>query len=142
MAEFDNLYAHGFVRVAAASPRVHLADPASNARETIDLMRKADKAGAAVCIFPELGLSGYTIDDLHMQSTLLAAVREAIARVKHASKSLAPVVVVGAPIQIGDPRAIGVFSPCERNQRQRERPACIRSWRGSSASCCCSAPRA
>lgn len=90
MAEFDNLYAHGFVRVAAASPRVHLADPASNARETIDLMRKADKAGAAVCIFPELGLSGYTIDDLHMQSTLLAAVREAIARVKHASKSLAP----------------------------------------------------
>ena len=101
MAEFDNLYAHGFVRVAAASPRVHLADPASNARETIELMRKADKAGAAVCIFPELGLSGYTIDDLHMQSTLLAAVREAIARVKHASKSLAPVVVVGAPIQIG-----------------------------------------
>ncbi|MCF8509105.1 MAG: hypothetical protein K9G83_10240, partial [Hyphomonadaceae bacterium] len=67
MAEFDNLYAHGFVRVAAASPRVHLADPASNARETIELMRKADKAGAAVCIFPELGLSGYTIDDLHMQ---------------------------------------------------------------------------
>lgn len=101
MAEFDNLYAHGFVRVAAASPRVHLADPASNARETIDLMRKAGKAGAAVCIFPELGLSGYTIDDLHMQSTLLAAVREAIARVRHASKSLAPVVVVGAPIQVG-----------------------------------------
>jgi NAD+ synthase (glutamine-hydrolysing) len=101
MAEFDNLYAHGFVRVAAASPRVHLADPAGNARETIDLMRKADKAGAAVCIFPELGLSGYTIDDLHMQSTLLAAVRDAIAKVKHASKSLAPVVVVGAPIQVG-----------------------------------------
>ena len=49
MAEFNNLYAHGFVRVAAASPRVHLADPASNARETIELMRKADKAGASSC---------------------------------------------------------------------------------------------
>jgi NAD+ synthase (glutamine-hydrolysing) len=101
MAEFNNLYAHGFVRVAAASPRVSLADPAGNARETIDLMRKADKAGAALVVFPELGLSGYTIDDLHMQSTLLAAVREAIAKVKDASKSLAPVVVVGAPIQVG-----------------------------------------
>jgi len=101
MVEFNNLYAHGFVRVAAASPRVHLADPAANARETIDLMRKADKAGAALVVFPELGMSGYTLDDLHLQSTLLTAVREAIAKVKEASKSLAPVVVVGAPIQVG-----------------------------------------
>ena len=101
MAEFNNLYAHGFVRVAAASPRVHLADPASNARETIELMRKADKASAAVCVFPELGLAGYTIDDLHMQATLLAAVLEAIAKVKEASRSLSPVVVVGAPILVG-----------------------------------------
>ena len=101
MAEFNNLYAHGFVRVAAASPRVHLGDPASNARETIELMRKADKTGAAVCVFPELGLSGYTLDDLHMQAALLAAVLDAIARVKDASRSLAPVVVVGAPILVG-----------------------------------------
>jgi NAD+ synthase (glutamine-hydrolysing) len=101
MAEFNNLYAHGFVRVAAASPRVHLADPASNAHETIELMRKADAAGAALVVFPELGMSGYTLDDLHLQSTLLSAVREAIAKVKKASKSLSPVVVIGAPIQVG-----------------------------------------
>ncbi len=101
MVEFNNLYAHGFVRVAAASPRVHLADPASNARETIDLMRKADKAGAALVVFPELGMSGYTLDDLHLQSTLLTAVREAITKVKEASKSLSPVAVIGAPIQVG-----------------------------------------
>ena len=101
MAEFNNLYAHGFVRVAAASPRVHLADPAANARETIELMRKADKAGAAVVVFPELGLSGYTIDDLHMQASLLSAVLDAIAKVKDASRSLAPVIVIGAPIQVG-----------------------------------------
>jgi len=100
-AAFNNLYAHGFVRIAAASPRVHLADPAANARETIELARKADKAGAALIVFPELGLSGYTLDDLHMQSTLLTAVREAIARVKEASRSLAPVIVVGAPIEVG-----------------------------------------
>jgi manganese/iron transport system ATP-binding protein len=86
MAEFDNLYAHGFVRVAAASPRVHLADPASNARETIDLMRTADTAGATVCIFPELGLSGYTIDDLHMQAALLDAVDRQIGELSGGQK--------------------------------------------------------
>ena len=100
MAEFNNLYAHGFVRVAAASPRVHLADPAANARETIELMRQADKAGAAVCVFPELGLSGYTLDDLHLQSALLDAVRDAIGKVRTASRTLAPVVIVGAPLRI------------------------------------------
>ncbi len=101
MAEFNNLYAHGFVRAAACSPQVRLADPASNARETIELMRKADKAGAVLCVFPELGLSGYTLDDLHLQSALLASVLEAIAKVKTASKSLAPVILVGAPIMVG-----------------------------------------
>ena len=100
-AAFNNLYAHGFVRVAAASPRVHLADPAANARETIELARKADKTGAALVVFPELGISGYTLDDLHMQASLLTAVREAIARVKEASRSLAPVIVVGAPLEVG-----------------------------------------
>src|SRR6185503_9625894 len=101
MAQFNNLYAHGFIRAAACSPVVHLADPAANARETIELMRKADKAGAALAVFPELGLSGYTLDDLHLQSTLLDAVREAIGKVKAASKSLAPVILVGAPIMVG-----------------------------------------
>jgi NAD+ synthase (glutamine-hydrolysing) len=63
--------------------------------------RKADKAGAALVVFPELGMSGYTLDDLHMQATLLTAVRDAIARVKEASRSLAPVIVVGAPLEVG-----------------------------------------
>jgi NAD+ synthase (glutamine-hydrolysing) len=101
MPEFNNLYAHGFIRAAAASPKVALGDPASNARETIELMRKANKAGAALAVFPELGLSGYTLDDLHLQSALLASVREAIGKVKTASKSLAPVILVGAPIMVG-----------------------------------------
>jgi len=99
MAEFNNLYAHGFVRVAAASPRVHLADPLANARETIVLMREADSVGAAVLACPELGVSGYTLDDLHLQSTLLASVREALARIVEASKTLSLVTIVGAPLQ-------------------------------------------
>ncbi|HVY87661.1 MAG TPA: NAD(+) synthase [Hyphomonadaceae bacterium] len=101
MAEFNNLYAHGFVRVAAASPRVQLADPAANARETIELARQADSKGAVLAVFPELGISGYTLDDLHMQSTLLTSVREAIGKIREASKSLTPVILVGAPIRVG-----------------------------------------
>lgn len=101
MAEFRNLYARGFARVAAASPRVHLADPAANARETIELMRKADEARVALLVCPELGLSGYTLDDLHLQAALLGAVREALAEVVKASTTLAPVVIVGAPLMAG-----------------------------------------
>jgi NAD+ synthase (glutamine-hydrolysing) len=101
MTEFRNLYAHGFARIAAASPRVYLADPAANARETIALMRRADADRAALLVCPELGLSGYTLDDLHMQSALLGAVREAAAEVVKASTTLSPVVVVGAPLLVG-----------------------------------------
>jgi NAD+ synthase (glutamine-hydrolysing) len=101
MTEFRNLYAHGFARIAAASPRVYLADPAANARETIALMRRADADRAALLVCPELGLSGYTLDDLHMQSALLGAVREAAAEVVKASAALSPVVVVGAPLMVG-----------------------------------------
>src|SRR6201995_6106475 len=100
MTEFRNLYAHGFARIAAASPRVYLADPAANARETIALMRRADAARAALLVCPELGLSGYTLDDLHMQSALLAAVREAIAKIAEASRTLSSIVLVGAPITV------------------------------------------
>jgi NAD+ synthase (glutamine-hydrolysing) len=100
MADFNNLYAHGLARLAAASPRVHLADPLSNARETIELMRRADAGHAALLVCPELGLSGYTLDDLHMQSALLASVREAIARIVTASATLSPLVLAGAPLEI------------------------------------------
>jgi NAD+ synthase (glutamine-hydrolysing) len=97
---FDNLYAHGFVRVAAASPRVHLADPAANARETIALMRQADERGCGLLVFPELGLSGYSLDDLHLQASLLEAVSEALGKVVEASRTLAPLVFVGAPLAV------------------------------------------
>jgi NAD+ synthase (glutamine-hydrolysing) len=101
MAEFDNLYAHGFVRVAACSPRVRVADPKANARTTIAMMRKAHESQAGLLICPELGISGYSLDDLHMQDALLAAVREAIAEIVEESRHLLPVVAVGAPLGVG-----------------------------------------
>jgi predicted amidohydrolase len=98
---FFSLYAQGMARVAACTPRVEIADPAANAKAHIVLAKQAHEAGAAVAVFPELSLSAYAIDDLHMQATLLAAVETAIGEVAKASKSLTPVIVLGAPIRRG-----------------------------------------
>ena len=99
MDPFHSLYSHGFVRIAAAVPNVRIADPAFNAQRTVELARAASDQHAAVVVFPELGLSGYAIDDLLHQQSLTDAVLEAIAAVLAASASLEPVIVVGAPLE-------------------------------------------
>jgi NAD+ synthase (glutamine-hydrolysing) len=96
---FESLYSHGFVRVAAAVPHVRLADPEFNAERTLDLARRASEQGAALVIFPELGLSAYSIEDLLHQEAVTDSVLEAIAGLAARSVSLAPVLVVGAPIR-------------------------------------------
>jgi len=96
---FNSLYSHGFVRIAAAVPNVRIADPAFNAQRTVELAGRASDQHAALVVFPELGLSGYAIDDLLHQQSLTDAVLEAIAAVVAASASLEPVVVVGAPLE-------------------------------------------
>jgi NAD+ synthase (glutamine-hydrolysing) len=64
--------------------------------------RRSDAEGAAVAIFPELCLSGYSADDLFLQDTLLAGVEDAIATIVDASNELRPLVVVGAPLRHGN----------------------------------------
>jgi len=97
---FHNPYSHGFVRAAVCVPRVHLSNPARNAEATIELARHAADDGAAVVLFPELGLAGYSNDDLFQQDALLEAVKTAIARIAEASRKIAPVLVVGAPLEV------------------------------------------
>jgi NAD+ synthase (glutamine-hydrolysing) len=99
--EFYSAYAQGFARVAACTMPVALADPEANARTVVDLARECHDDGVAVAVFPELCLSGYSIEDLLLQDTLLNAVQDAIARVVEASSDLLPVIVVGAPLQHG-----------------------------------------
>ncbi len=96
---FRSLYTHGFLRVAVATPTMCLASPRDNARETIKLAQQAAEEQAAVVIFPELGLSGYAIDDLLFQDALLDAVDDAVAEVVAESQSLSPVIVIGAPLR-------------------------------------------
>jgi NAD+ synthase (glutamine-hydrolysing) len=95
---FQSPYRHGFVRVAVAAPRVHLAQPQANAEETVRLARIAEDRGAALVVFPELGLSGYSLDDLFHQQGLLASVRDGIASMVAASARQRCLMVVGAPL--------------------------------------------
>jgi NAD+ synthase (glutamine-hydrolysing) len=95
---FASLYSHGFVRTAAAVPHMRIGDPAFNADRTLALAHEASAAHAAIVIFPELGISGYSIDDLLHQAALLEAVEVALGRIASESRSLSPVVVVGAPL--------------------------------------------
>lgn len=93
---------HGFVRVAAATPVVHTADPVANADEHIRLIEQAAAEGVDLIVFPELSLSGYALDDLHMQAALLDEVERQALRVAEAAKAAGLVAVVGAPLRSGD----------------------------------------
>ncbi|OHV31771.1 MULTISPECIES: NAD(+) synthase [Pseudofrankia] len=97
--DFGAIHSHGLVRVAAATPLVATADPARNADATVALAREADADGVDVVVFPELGLSSYAIDDLHLQDVLLDAVEDAVAQVRDASRDLGPLLLVGAPLR-------------------------------------------
>jgi NAD+ synthase (glutamine-hydrolysing) len=96
---FDSIYRHGFVRIAAAVPRVRIGDPHANATRTIGLIEQADAAHAALVAFPELGLAAYTSEDLFHQDALLGATLEAVEMVRAASERVNPFIVVGAPLQ-------------------------------------------
>ena len=96
---FESLYAHGFLRIAVCTPRVEVANPAFNAKRTIELAQRAVARKAAFALFPELGLSAYANDDLALQDALLDAVEHAVAQVREASSSLGALLVVGAPLR-------------------------------------------
>ncbi|HMQ30586.1 MAG TPA: NAD(+) synthase [Chloroflexaceae bacterium] len=97
---FLSIYSHGFARVAVGVPAVRVADPPFNAERTVALARGAHEAGAAVALFPELGLSAYSNDDLFHQDALLDAVHAALASVVEASAELRPLLLVGAPLRL------------------------------------------
>ena len=96
--EFTSLYEHGFARVAACTFPVALGDPATNVERIVEQVRLCHDDGAAVALFPELSLSGYSLDDLLLQDVLLDAVDDAVCQLAEATAELTPIVVVGAPL--------------------------------------------
>lgn len=97
---FFSPHTHGFVRLAVCTPRVEIASPDLNAARILELAHAASGVHAALSLFPELGLSAYSIEDLTHQDALLDAVETAAGKLIDASRSLGVLLVVGAPIRI------------------------------------------
>lgn len=93
----------GFLRIATASPRLQLANPAANAKATIDMLDRAEAFGVGVIVFPEMGLTGYTCNDLFFQHSLLDTAMEALQKVvKSTEEGFGGLAVVGLPAMIDD----------------------------------------
>ncbi len=97
--EFRSVYGHGFLRVAACTLRTAIGDPAANAASVLRVARECAEEGVGLAIFPELTLSGYSIEDILLQDTLLDAAERALADVVEGSAELLPVLVVGLPVR-------------------------------------------
>src|SRR5438552_1911715 len=96
---FYSIYSHGFIRAAVCIPTLRVADPGFNLERTLDLAKQASKASVAVALFPELGISAYSNEDLFHQDALLDASKAALARLVKESKSLTSLLIVGTPLR-------------------------------------------
>ena len=96
---FRSPYAHGFARVAACTTRVTIADPPANAEAVLGQARGCAEEGVAVALFPELCLTGYSIEDLLLQDAVLDGAEAALATVVAGSAGLLPLLVVGVPLR-------------------------------------------
>ena len=96
---FFDMHTQGFVRVATSTPCSRPADVAYNTAGVISEARRAHECHVDLLVYPELTLSSYAIDDLHLQAALLNRVERSVAEVVEASKDLTPVLVIGAPLR-------------------------------------------
>ncbi len=99
--DFRSPHSHGFVRVAACVPPVVVADPAANVAAVLALAGACAAQGVALAVFPELALSGYSVEDLLLQDVLLDAVERAVAVLVEGSRGSGVVIVAGAPLRWG-----------------------------------------
>ncbi len=98
---FHSVYSHGFIRAAVAIPEVKVANPAFNVEKTVRLCKTASGENAALIVFPELGISGYSNEDLFQQDALQEASLDALKDLCRKTRALVPVIIVGFPFTIG-----------------------------------------
>ena len=89
----------GFIKVAAGTPKIRVADCRYNAEQIFTLMREADKQGVRVLCLPELCLTGYTCGDLFLQDTLLQGAEEGLKTILEATRNLDMVAAIGLPVR-------------------------------------------
>ena len=92
---------HGFIKVAAATPDIRVADVDYNKGQIINQMDEAAEAGAKIIVFPELCITGYTCSDLFLQDILLNSAKKALVEIAEHTKNLDALVFVGVPIAVG-----------------------------------------
>jgi NAD+ synthase (glutamine-hydrolysing) len=97
--DFRSPYAHGFARVAACTGPSAIADPPANAEAVLRQARALSDEGVAIAVFPELGLSGYSIEDLLLQDPVLDGVEAAVRTVADGTADLLPLIAFGAPLR-------------------------------------------
>lgn len=97
---FYSIYSHGLIRAAVCIPAVRVADPHHNCERTLHLAKQASEVNSTIALFPELGISAYSNEDLFHQDALLSASLDAVARVVEASRELCPVLILGAPLRL------------------------------------------
>ena len=88
---------HGFIKTAAVTPKVQVADPEGNAREIIRLAKEAAGNGAKIIAFPELCITGYTCGDLFLQELLLESAKEALLQIIRETRELDALIFAGLP---------------------------------------------
>ena len=93
---------HGFIKVAAATPDIRVADVDYNKGQIIKQMDEAAEAGAKIIVFPELCITGYTCSDLFLQDILLNSAKKALVKIAEHTKNLDALVFVGVPIAVGE----------------------------------------
>ncbi len=90
---------HGFIKVAAVTPKIKVADPAYNARAVCEELETVCEKGAKIIVFPELCLTGYTCGDLFLQELLLEEAKQALYTVARATQGKDALVFVGLPME-------------------------------------------
>ncbi len=98
--QYFNLYNHGFIRVAVCIPELKVADAPFNVASTINLVKQASSNNAVLALFPELGISAYSNDDLFHQDALQQGVVDGLKEILHATRELNTVLVIGAPLRV------------------------------------------
>ena len=91
---------HGYIKVAAAIPAVKVADCHFNAEQTEQQIKQANEQGAEIVVFPELGITGYTCQDLFTQQLLIEQAEQAVGSLLENTKTLDVIAVVGVPVAV------------------------------------------
>ena len=91
---------YGYIKVAAAIPAVKVADCHFNAEQTEQQIRLANEQGAEIVVFPELGITGYTCQDLFTQQLLIEQAEQAVGSLLEKTQTLDIIAVVGVPVAV------------------------------------------